>query len=281
MTHHWTPVADFDAAYDNSAAVAGSEGFVPRWQREAAAFRDATLARRRGEIDLAYGDHPRRRLDLFRPEGEPRGLVVFVHGGYWKALDKSVWSHLAGGCVASGFAVAVPSYRLAPEARLSGIALDVAAAVAHAAARVEGPVRLVGHSAGGHLVARLVSAGTALPGAVLARVDRVVPVSGLHDLRPLCRTRMNDTLRIDAAEALAQSPALLEPAHACPVHAVVGAAELPELRRQTFFLASAWAGLGAPVEAAEIPGRHHFDVVEELADPGSQITRILTAGASL
>ncbi|ALN72117.1 alpha/beta hydrolase [Aureimonas sp. AU20] len=277
----WNPVADFDAAYDNSGAVSGAETFVPRWEREAAGFREALTARRRAEIDLPYGDNPRHRLDLFHPEGQARGLVVFVHGGYWKALSKDVWSHLARGAVESGFAFAIPSYRLAPEARLTDIAADVARAVALAAERIAGPVRLVGHSAGGHLVARMVSSGTPLPGPVLGRIDRVVPVSGLHDLRPIRRTRMNDTLRIDAAEALSESPMLLEPVHPCPVHAVVGAAELPELRRQTFALASAWAGLGAPIEAAEIPGRHHFDVVEELAVPGSQVTRILTAGASL
>lgn len=278
---HWSPVADFDAAYDNSGAVSGAGDFVPRWEREAAAFRSALSARRRSQIDLAYGAHERQRLDLFHPEGEARGLVVFVHGGYWKALDKSVWSHLAKGAVEAGFAVAVPSYRLAPEARLAEIARDVALAIAQAAAQVAGPIRLVGHSAGGHLVARMIASGTPLSSGVLSRVDRVVPISGLHDLRPIRRTRMNDTLRIDAPEALGESPALLEPAHGCPVHAVVGAGELPELRRQTFALASSWAGLGAPVEAAEIPGRHHFDVIEELALSGSQMTRILTAGASL
>lgn len=278
---HWNPVADFDAAYDNSGAVAGAAEFTPRWEREAASFRAALAARGRSEIDLAYGENPRQRLDLFRPESEARGLVVFVHGGYWKALDKSFWSHLARGAVESGFAVAIPSYRLAPEARLTRIAEDVASAIAMAAERIAGPLRLVGHSAGGHLVARMVSSGTPLAASVLARIDRVVPISGLHDLRPIRRTRMNDTLRIDAAEALAESPALLEPAHACPVHALVGAAELPELRRQSWLLASSWAGLGAPVEAAELPGRHHFDVIEELAIAGSQMTRILTAGASL
>jgi acetyl esterase/lipase len=277
----WNPVADFDAAYDNSGAVSGAESFVPRWEREAAGFREALSARKRAEIDLAYGDNPRQRLDLFHPEGQAQGLVVFVHGGYWKALSKDVWSHLARGAVERGFAVAMPSYRLAPEARLVSIAADVAQAIAFAAERVEGPVRLVGHSAGGHLAARMIAAGTPLAGGVLGRVDAVLPISGLFDLRPIRRTRMNDTLRIDAAEALGESPMLLEPVHACPIHAVVGAAELPELRRQTWALASAWAGLGAPIEAAEISGRHHFDVVEDLAVPGSQVTRILTAGASL
>ncbi|MBB3950697.1 alpha/beta hydrolase [Aureimonas jatrophae] len=277
-----SPVADFDRAYDNSAAVPGSEAFAPRWTREAEAFRQRLGARGKADLGVAYGPHERQRLDLFRPEAEAEGLVVFVHGGYWKALDRTYWSHLSRGCLERGFAVAVPSYRLAPDVRLTAIAEDVAAAVAAAARLVPaGPLRLAGHSAGGHLVARMVAAGSPIDPALLARIDRVVPVSGLHDLRPIRRTRMNDTLRIDAAEALGQSPALLEPAWQGSIHAVVGAAELPELRRQTGFLVSAWAGLGARIEGTEIPARHHFDVVEDLADPASALTRLLTLAAPL
>jgi len=276
------PVADFDAAYDNSGAVPGSAEFAPRWTREAEAFRQLMVARGRADLATPYGVAERQRLDLFRPEGAPQGLVVFVHGGYWKALDRSFWSHLSRGCLERGFAVAVPSYRLAPEVRLAEIGRDVAAAVRVASALVPvGPLRLVGHSAGGHLVARMVSAASPIDPALLARLDRVVPVSGLHDLRPIRRTRMNDTLRIDAAEALSESPALLEPAFSGSVHAVVGARELPELRRQTAFLHSAWAGLGARIDLGEIADRHHFDVVEDLADPASALTRLLTVPAPL
>lgn len=276
------PVADFDAAYDNSGAVPGSDAFAPRWTREAAAFREALAARGRAELDRPYGAHERQRFDLFRPERGAQGLVVFVHGGYWKALDRTYWSHLARGPLERGFAVAVPSYRLAPEVCLTEIAEDVAAAVASAAGLVPaGSLRLAGHSAGGHLVARMVSTASPLAPALLARLDRVVPISGLHDLRPIRRTRMNDVLRIDALEALAESPALLEPVFGGSVQAVVGEVELPELRRQTSFLQSAWAGLGFRIEATEIPGRHHFDVVEGLADPASLLTRLLTLPSPL
>ncbi|WP_279482018.1 alpha/beta hydrolase [Aureimonas sp. SK2] len=277
----WTPVADFDAAYDNSAAVQGSAGIIAELPRLAAAFREAAGARGHAELDIPYGPNARHRLDLFRPDRDrAEGLVVFVHGGYWKALDKSVWSHLARGARDNGFAVAMPSYRLAPEARVAEIGEDVARAIVHASRMVEGPIRLVGHSAGGHLVTRMVASGSPLPPAVMARIDLVVPVSGLSDLRPIRRTRMNDVLRIDAAEARAESPVLLEPVHDCRIEAVVGADELPELRRQTHALASNWSGLGARIAGGEIAGTHHFDVVASLAEASGRLARLLTAGAS-
>ncbi|KQQ88733.1 alpha/beta hydrolase [Aureimonas sp. Leaf324] len=278
----WTPVADFDAAYDNSAAVQGSAVIIAELPRLAAAYREAARARGFAEFDIPYGPHERHRLDLFRPDRDtPAGLVVYVHGGYWKALDKSVWSHLARGARDNGFAVAVPSYRLAPEARVAEIGEDVARAIVYAAGVVQGPIRLVGHSAGGHLVARQIASDSPLPAPVMSRIDLVVPISGLSDLRPIRRTRMNDILRIDEREARAESPALLEPVVDCRIEAVVGADELPELRRQTDALASAWAGLGARITATELPGTHHFDVVESLGQASGRLSRLLTGGAPL
>jgi len=260
---------DWDDAYANGAHIPGAEGFVPRWQAEAAAFREAAG----GQIDIAYGVGPRERLDLFLPEGAPRGLCVFVHGGYWRAFDKSVWSHLAAGTRAKGWAVALPSYPLAPEARISEITAAVARAITAAAARVAGPVRLAGHSAGGHLVARMVCEGTPLPDAVAARVEHVLSISGVHDLRPLLATSMNAVLGLTLAEARAESPALAEPRPGTRLTAWVGADERPEFRRQSALIANAWAGFDTDIRLVEAPARHHFDVIADLALPGSALTR--------
>ncbi|TVQ58356.1 MAG: alpha/beta fold hydrolase [Rhodobacteraceae bacterium] len=261
------PVAAWDRAYANSAAVPDAPAIFAAWAARSAAFRETA----RGDIDVPCGAHPRERLDLFLPEGAPQGLAVFVHGGYWKAFDKSASSWLAAGPLGRGWAVAVPSYPLCPEARIAAIARSVARAVETAAARIAGPIALVGHSAGGQLVTRLIAEGSPLAPDALARVVSVVSISGVHDLRPLRRTSMNDTLRLDATEAAAESPALLAPVAAPRVAAWVGAAELPAFRRQTALLAAAWTGLGLPVAAVEAVGRHHFDVVDALADPGSAL----------
>ena len=264
-------IQDWDDAYANGAHIPGAGDYPPRWTASAAAFRQAMTDAGRAEIDLPYGPAPRERFDLFRPEGEARGLAVFVHGGYWMAFDKSSWSHLAAGALARGWAVALPSYTLCPEARIAGITLQVGRAVAAAAERVTGPLVLSGHSAGGHLVTRLACQDGPLAAALRGRLARVVSISGLHDLRPLLRTRMNDTLRMDAAEAAAESAALGTPLDRLSLCCWVGGAERPEFRRQNALLANIWTGLGAETRAVEAPGRHHFDVIADLADPASAL----------
>ena len=263
------PIADWDDAYANMAHVPGSDALPGRWAAEAASFRAAWP---RVEAGIRYGDAERERLDLVRPEGAPRGLAVFVHGGYWMATDRSDWTHLARGAAARGWAVALPSYPLAPDARIGAIVDAVGRAVAHAAGLVGGPVRLAGHSAGGHLVARMACAGGPLPGAVADRLDHVLSIGGVHDLRPLLRTAMNRTLRLDEDEARAESPALLRPRDGARVTAWAGAAERPEFLRQTALLANVWRGLGAATRAVVEPGQDHFSVVEGLAREAGPIT---------
>jgi len=200
---------------------------------------------------------------------------VFVHGGFWRALDKSFWSHYARGSVESGYAVAMPSYTLCPAVRIAEITREVSAAIEEMASMVEGPIFLTGHSAGGHLVTRMISATSPLPDPVRARIRHTVSISGLHDLRPLRNTAMNADLRIDAAEALTESPALLAPLPGARVTCWVGGAERPEFIRQNALLANIWTGLGAQTRAIEEPGRHHFNVIDGLADPRHPLVEAL------
>ena len=261
------PITDYDDAYANGAHIAGAADFPPRWAAEAQAFRDALNPAGRARLDLEYGPAARNRLDLFLPEGAPRGLAVFVHGGYWKAFDKSVWSHLAAGSLAHGYAVAMPSYTLCPDIHIAGISKEIAAAVILAAGEIASPIRLTGHSAGGHLVTRMISGTQLLPDTVLGRVAGVTSISGVHDLRPIRLTDMNETLRIDAEEAQSESPVLLEPLAAIPVTAWVGAAERPEFVRQNRALYEMWRGFATPMTVVEDSSKHHFNVIDGLSDP--------------
>lgn len=255
---------DPDRDYANGAFIPGAEGFVPRWQAEAAAFRDSLGPRAR--LGLPYGPAPRQRLDLFLPEAPPRGTLVFVHGGYWMAFAPTDFSHLAAGALARGWACAMPGYTLAPEARIAGITQEIAQAIRQIATLAPGPVHVTGHSAGGHLAARMGCADLDLP------VSRVVPIAPLAELGPLIATRMNGTLQIDLAEAATESPARLPLRPGCSAHIWVGAQERPAFLWQARALAEEWA---CPWTAA--PGRHHFDVIDALADPQSDLVSTLLA----
>ncbi|TDK51808.1 alpha/beta hydrolase [Antarcticimicrobium luteum] len=262
---------DWDEAFDNAGHVPGAADLAARWTGAAAAFRDAA----RADLDLGYGPGARNRFDLFRPEGAVAGLIVFVHGGYWHKFDKSHWSHLAAGPLAAGWAVAMPSYTLAPEGRVSQMTGEVGQAIAAAAARVAGPIRLIGHSAGGHLVSRMACANAPLTQEMTARLDRVISLSGLHDLRPLLGTRMNDILGLTPEEAAAESAALLTPRMDLDTLFWVGAAERPEFLRQTRLIAEVWGEGGARVRDHYDPGHNHFTVAGELARPDSDLVQAL------
>lgn len=265
---------DWEDAFNNGDHIPGGDGFPAIWTQRAAAFRaDCPHL----EEDIAYGEASREGLDLFRPVGPPKGLVVYVHGGYWMRTDKSLWSDLAAGPLARGWAVAMPSYTLAPEARIARITTQVGAAVTKAAGLVDGPIRLTGHSAGGHLVTRMVCADGPLRAEVTERIASVVSISGVHDLRPLRRHSMNDTLAIDAKEAETESPVLATPLADIAVTCWTGALERPEFLRQSQILTEAWTGKTDMRPAVYEPGRHHFDVVDGLKDPEHPLTQTLLA----
>lgn len=263
------PFGDLSADYANAEMIPDAADYPPRWKAAAAAFR-AGLGTR-AETGIAWGPGARQTFDLFLPEGVPQGLVVFIHGGYWLAFDPSSWSHLAAGPLARGWACAMIGYTLAPQARIAAITREAVRAIAAACARLpEGPLVVTGHSAGGHLAARMACTDLSLPFA--ARLKRVVPISPLADLRPLLRTAMNAQLRLDAIEAAAESPALHTRRLGVDCTVWVGGQERPAFLWQARRLSEAW---NCPWHV--MPGRHHFDVIDALADPDSALMATLAA----
>jgi arylformamidase len=272
-------IVDWDLAYHNGSVVPNIDDFPPVWTAKASAYRDALSEVRRARIDLAYGPAPRERFDLFLPEGAPAGLLVFVHGGYWMSYDKSSWSHLAAGAVDQGWAAAMPSYSLCPEVTIPDITAQIGKAIAVAAREVAGPVSLAGHSAGGHLVSRMVCEDSPLDADLSRRIGTVVSISGVHDLRPLLRTKLNETLQLTPETAAAESPALNAPRGDPRVICWAGVKEIPEFRRQTSLLASLWRGFGLVTRAVESAGDHHFTVIDHLAERDSEMVALLTGAA--
>ncbi len=268
-------IEDWDDAYANVPNIPGGDVWPEKWQQDAKAYRDEMTAAGKAQLGIAYGDAPRNRFDLFMPEGNPEGLVVIIHGGYWLRFDNSYFSHLAKGCVDAGWAVAMPTYTLAPDIRIAGITAEIGRAIEVAADMIGGPIRLTGHSAGGHLATRMISATSPLPEAVASRIVNTVSISGVHDLRPLMKTAYNDNLKLDEAEAMAESPVLLRPADGVRLTCWVGAGERAEFIRQNAALANMWTGLGASIGCYEEPDRHHFNVIEGLLESDHQLTRTL------
>ena len=257
-----------DRAYANSDFIPGGEGYLPRWQAQAAAFR--AQAGENARLDQPYGPAPAQRFDLFVPPAPPRGVVVFIHGGYWLQGARQDYSHLARGAVARGWACALPSYTLAPAARISAMTVEIGQAVTAIAAVVPGPLVITGHSAGGHLAARMGCVGAPLR----APTARVVPISPVAELAPLLDHSMNQTLHLDAAEVTSESPARLARDPACAAHVWVGGQERPAFLWQARTLSEAWA---CPWTVA--PERHHFNVIDALSDPASALIETLLCGA--
>jgi acetyl esterase/lipase len=257
---------DLSDAYAIAAHTPDWESFPPRWTALSQAYR-AQMADR-SQLGLRYGPGARNWFDLYLPEGPSKGVVVFVHGGYWRAFDPHAWSYLAEGPRQQGWAVAQPAYTLCPEARIGQITQEITAAICAIAERIAGPIRLTGHSAGGHLVARMADP-TLLPTAVAARIAHILPISPLGDLRPLLQTNMNPILQLDAAEARSESP-IFQPKPAMHVTLWVGAEERPVFVDQAKALSQSWA-----CDLVIEPNRHHFDLIDALAEPNTPMTRTL------
>lgn len=270
-----TAFIDWHDAFENGAYIPGAAELPEQWTRESQALREQLAAAGRLDADIAYGQDDRQKMDIARPEGPSQGLVVIVHGGYWHKFDKSWWTYLARGCLAHGWSVALPSYRLAPTVPISQITQDMVEAITIASQRVDGPVRLTGHSAGGHLVARMLSEDACLPEPVFQRLVHVVPVSGIYDLRPLMAHPMNESLQLDMDQATAESPALHGPRTGVPLTLWVGTDERPEFLRQTRLLCEKWGAQLPEINGVYEPGKNHFSVIDGLAVADSPLVHCL------
>jgi arylformamidase len=249
--------------YDASATVDDVTVFFRRWRAWSDDVRAHTLHAR----DIAYGPSADETLDLVVPHtGAP--LVVWFHGGYWRRLHKDDCTFVARGLTPHGVAVAIVNYGLAPALPLEEIVAQARRSVAwlraNAQAHGADPSRIVvaGHSAGGHLAAMC---------AVDAPVAGVVSLSGLHDLRPVAKSFVNEWLQLDAARAAALSPALLAPAAPVPAAAIVGTRETDAFKTQAHELVDAWRAHGCDTSYTE-SADDHFSLCSRLVDPNEPLT---------
>lgn len=256
MTKKGEPALDLEAEYNNRARCPDHPAVMARWKASAEAARAAHPAQ-----EIAYGPGARERLDLFSA-GEGAPVAVFLHGGYWQALDKSWFSGVAPAFLANGVSLAVPSYDLAPAVRLGTIVDQMRTAMELLIERTGSRPVVFGHSAGGHMAAAMLSEG---------RASAAVAISGVFDVRPLIPTSLNVALGLDEAEAEAMSPIDWAAPKGAALDCVVGGAESPEFIRQSRDMAAVWGEQGAETRFEALEGLDHFTVLNPLFDPESAL----------
>jgi len=262
-----------DAQYDNRARVADHMQVLARWAEASALARAAGTA----QLDLRYGPGAGETLDVFpatapAPGGAP--VLVFIHGGYWRSLDKSDHSFVAPAFNAAGALVVVPNYALCPAVTVEHIALQMTALLAwvwrHAAEYGGDPYRiaLVGHSAGGHLAAMLLSCRWKEVGADLPAqpLGGALSISGIYDLEPLRHTPLVQAdLKLTPSSVARLSPAFFPRPKGPKLYTVVGLEESDEFLRQNGLIRDVWGPTAVPV-CETVPGANHFTVLNGLVD---------------
>jgi len=266
--------AFYSREYDNRELVPDHPSYLERWARDSERAR-ATMT---CHLDRRYGDSPGETMDLFPARKGDGSCMMFIHGGYWRALDKRDFSFLAPAWVDAGVSLAVVNYDLCPAVSVEEIVRQMLRASrwlwlhAEEYGMDEDRLHVSGHSAGGHLTAMLMAAvwpafDGRLPGDLY---KGGLAISGIYDLRPILQVDwLNGDLRLDEAAALKASPAFLPPATRAPVMSCVGGDESSEFRRQNALLGERWkAALAGDIA---MPGKHHFSVLDGLAVPSSPL----------
>jgi arylformamidase len=260
---------ELDRQYNARAAIPDHMEYIVRWRADSERVRKSFPA----EIDLSYGKSSAERLDVFHAVNPDAPLLIFIHGGYWRSLDKSDFSFLAPAFVDRNVNVALVNYGLAPTTSMEEIVRHLLRAVTwlhqHASELRIDPRRIVisGHSAGGHLAAMMAAADwpaweSSLPDRV---VRGIVCISGLYDLVPLAQAPfLKDAIKLDAAGARRLSPVTYSPKVSVPMLTAVGGDESAEFHRQNELITTSWPHCFR--RNVPLPGRHHFSAVEALGD---------------
>jgi arylformamidase len=260
---------DYEVEYNNRVRVPENPALIAGWASDSAAWRARQTPR-----PIRYGAGPRQMIDFFPADDGP--IVVFIHGGYWQALDNSFFSHLAGGLNAHGVGVAIPGYDLCPDVTVERIVGEMQEACRELA-KLGRSLVLSGHSAGGHLAACMLATDWPALDPSLPRdlVPSAYAISGLFDLVPLVDTSINRALQLDGASARAASPLFWTPPAGKSLDVVVGENESAEYFRQSRTVAEVWGAAGVATRFDVVSGANHFTAIAPLADPASpMVTRL-------
>jgi arylformamidase len=268
--------AAFERRYNNRAAVPEYAQHFDRWTKQSKLARDELDC----DLDIAYGDHPMEKIDIFRAEGRSRALLLFIHGGYWRSLDKRDHSFIASEFVKLGVTVALPNYALCPSVRLEEIVRQMLRATswmyrnASRYGAFGNNLYVAGHSAGGHLTAMMLAARWPEYAADLPEriIEGALSISGLYDLTEILNVpSVNADVRLDEAAAVRCSPAFMPPATDAPLYLAVGGKEIEGFQAQHRLLLERWKDVVA--EDVPCPADDHFSILETFGRPDSALFR--------
>jgi arylformamidase len=271
---------DYETEYNNRARVPEHPQIFAGWARDAEAYRQQRLSDKRAELGLRYGEGPRQIIDLFLANpGAAAPLALFVHGGWWRSLERESFSHMAAGLNALGVDVAVAGYDLCPNVTIAAIIDQIREACVYLWSRDGRQLLVFGHSAGGHLTAAMLATNwpAVAPKAPVHLVPAGYAISGVFDLLPLVRISVNQDLRLDEDEARRVSPACWRAPAGLILDAVVGGLESSEFLRQSRSIADLWGDAGVATRYGEIDGANHFTVLAPLTDPASAMSTRIAA----
>jgi arylformamidase len=265
---------DYDLLYNPRLTVSGYEEIFARWERDS----ERARARLDCYLDVPYGAAQSETLDIFRAKGDSRGLLMVIHGGYWRSLDKMRFSFLAPALADAGITVAVVNYALCPAVQVADIVMQMVQASAwlyRNGANFGAPagrLAVCGHSAGGHLAAMMLACQWSRYSPDLPRkaVSSALSISGLYDLTEIVKVpSVNGDVRLTEKTALKVSPAFIPPATDAPLYTAVGTEENEGFHIQNRLIAERWS----TVHRADVPcpGRNHFTVLDDLCDPGTRL----------
>ncbi len=269
-----------DRMYNNRALVPDFADHFAHWKNASEQARQTLPA----QLDVRYGDGPNETLDIFPAARADAPVVIFIHGGYWRSLDKADHSFVVPALRDMGACVVVVNYALCPGTEAQPVTVpDIALQMAQASAWVwrhigahggdRNNITVIGHSAGGHLAAMLLACdwkklGRDLPAGL---VRKALSISGLFDLAPVRKTPfVQGDLRITPAHVCMASPAKWQRPRQGVLYTVVGGDESAEFLRHNRLIHQAWGPKTVPV-CEDLPGLNHFSVVTDLTRPGSRL----------
>lgn len=253
--------------YNNRAQVPDHPSITKMWEDESRETEQVI----KGIKDIPYGEAPREKSDIYPSAFPLSKTLVFIHGGYWRNLDKSYFQFIAKAFQQYNLTIVITTYPLAPQVSINQIVSSCRKAIQWVFDNITqyngnpDQVYLLGHSAGGHLAAMMMTANENMKPFSL---KGVLSMSGLFNLMPICLSEVNDTLQMDKNMADNNSPVLLQPNVACPLVLTVGGNETEEYKAQSEELYKQWKDY-LPVQLIELEGLNHFSMVGDVLNTNS------------